>query len=233
MDIYCNTHTHTRTLYTQTCIQQSSVQYALHTHRNTHSCAHPFTRLYKHAVQIDVRAHALALRSHSHTHTLCAVTLYYMSIFVDEPLSDTFSSSGRLISFFFLFHYYIFFGRLTMRNDSKMEMYDMFPYKATLNPTTVCSLSVCTGLVDFPNNNINKKNKKCLGMTRVAPSLFWKATAANRRSSYCIYVVYGGEQHEHLALGLYTDTPFFNLLPLGCRSRSDFWSVTYTLHIYT
>lgn len=39
------------------------------------------------------------------------------------------------------------FGRRTMRNDSKMEMCDMFPYKATLNPTSVFSLSVCTRLV--------------------------------------------------------------------------------------
>lgn len=110
-----------------------------------------FTHLYKHAVQIDVRAYAHALpldpflpRSLSHTHTHTHSRTPTRS----QSYTTTCQYCGQ--AFIKPLHTHsplAIFGRRTMRNDSKMEMCDMFPYKATLNPTSVFSLSVCTRLV--------------------------------------------------------------------------------------
>lgn len=65
----------------------------------------------------------------------------------------------------------------------------MFLYKATLNPTSVFSLSVCTRLVAQSSEKKAPAYKKLSGNDSRPPSLVCKATAANSRSFYCIYMV--------------------------------------------
>lgn len=143
-----------------------------------------FTHLYKHTVQIDVRAnaHTLPLElslslSHSHTHTLTAIH-YYMSILWTSLhwTSPYTFSSGR-------------FGRQTMRNDSKWKCTTCSPIRPLSSKPNICVfLSVCTRL------EVKSSEKKAPAYENVwewlkAASLVCKATVTNRRSFYCIYMV--------------------------------------------
>lgn len=158
MDIYWNTHPHT---LTQTCARIHTLPpihtYTGYTHqdaydRHTQSGAlcvynmppihtQSFTHLYKHTVQIDVRAYAHTLplelsltHTHLHTHTL-AVIHYYMSILWTSLhwTSPYTFSSGRV------------FGRQTMRNDSKWKCMTCSPIRPLSSQPNICVfLSVCT-----------------------------------------------------------------------------------------
>lgn len=201
MDIYWNTHT--RTLWTQTCTHAlthslthsptdlhtiaartlesgaACLQYASHTHTQS------FTRLYKHTVQIDVRAnaHTLPLElSLTHTHTRTpthsqsyTTTCQYCGQAFIEPLH---THSPLAV-----------FGRQTMRNDSKWKCTTCSPIRPLSSKPNICVfLSVCTRLV------VKSSEKKAPAYENVwewlkAPSLVYKATVTNRRSFYCIYMV--------------------------------------------
>lgn len=190
------TETHTRTLRHR---HAHAHTYCIHTDMHTivaraHSSRAPrvysmlpihtqsFTHLYKHTVQINVRAdaHTLPLElslSHSHTHTLAAIH-YYMSILWTSLhwTSPYTFSSGR-------------FGRQTMRNDSKWKCTTCSPIRPLSSKPNICVfLSVCTRLV------VKSAEKKAPAYENVwewlkAPSLVCKATVTNRRSFYCIYMV--------------------------------------------
>lgn len=193
--IWTYTETHTRTLRHR---HAHTHTYCLHTDMHTIVAARssrvlrvysmlpihtqPFTHLYKHTVQIDVRtnAHTLPLDlslSHSHTHTRTVIH-YYMSILwtsLHWTSPYTFSSSH--------------FGRQTMRNDSKWKCSTCSPIRPLSSKPNICVfLSVCTQLV------VRSAEKKAPAYENVwewlkAPSLVCKATVTNRRRFYCIYMI--------------------------------------------
>ena len=205
MDIYWNTHLHA---WTRTCTHartHARTHSLTHSHTDLHTIAartlepgaaclqcashthtQPFTRLYKHTVQIDVRANAHTLplelsltHTHTRTPTHFAVIHYYMSILWTSLhwTSPYTFSSGR------------FFGRQTMRNDSKWKCTTCSPIRPLSSKPNICVfLSVCTRLV------VKSSEKKAPAYENVwewlkAPSLVYKATVTNRRSFYCIYMV--------------------------------------------
>lgn len=126
-------HTRTHTVYTLTCIQ-----FCAHTRagRCVFTVSSPYARSHSHIytntlyksmcaptpthsllIALSLSLSVLTLtHSHSHSHTLLHVNI------VDKP-------SLNLSLHILLWP--IFFGRQTMRNDSKWKMYDMFPCKAT------------------------------------------------------------------------------------------------------
>lgn len=139
----------------------------------------PFTNLYKHTIQIGVRAnaHALPLElsfSHSHSHTL-AVT--HVNI-VDKPSSNL---SLHILLWPFL-------ADKTMRNDSKRKCTTCSPIRPLSSKPNICVfLSVCTRLVLRSAEKGKKKGsgleKKCQGMTQIPEPGFVKQQSPKEGAS--------------------------------------------------
>lgn len=146
----------------------------------------PFTNLYKHTIQIGVRAnaHALPLElSLSHTHTLTHsqshMSILWTSLLQTSPYTF---SSGR------------FLADKTMRNDSKRKCTTCSPIRPLSSKPNICVfLSVCTRLVLRSAEKGKKKRlrprKKMSGNDSNPRAWFRKATVTERRSLYCIYMV--------------------------------------------
>lgn len=150
------------------------LQYASHTHPVIHTsiqthCTNRCARQRPHTP-----SWSLSL-SHSHTNALAH---YYMSILwtrLQWTSPYTFSSGH--------------FGRQTMRNDSKWKCMTCSPIRPLSSKPNICVfLSVYTRLV------VRGSEKKAPAYEKVwewlkASSPVCKATVANRRSFYCIYMV--------------------------------------------